>query len=313
MKPILIAAALLTNASAGNLPPQRQMSANQLVVATTAQLAPLLRKVTTELDRQRPGLKVSILSVGSDVAMAELYTRRADLAIIGRAASDPEIKAFQWIFQYPPQVLPVLRGSLTAPGHSPAVRVLVNASNPIRSISTAQLQLAFRGKGPVHWSDLGATGPLGRRLVHPIMPDAEQGTGRFIRGVLFGDATLFAWERVREITEPLHRDGADDAIGKRLADAVAVDPQALALVPGAALPRTRTVPLKCTSTQPPQPCESSGTLGRTVYAYSDPTLSQDARLFLAILVKAGDQRVVEPLPYRHLAPDQTRELLTKLR
>ena len=33
-----------------------------------------------------PGIKVSILAVGSDVAMAEIYTRRADLAIIGRAA-----------------------------------------------------------------------------------------------------------------------------------------------------------------------------------------------------------------------------------
>jgi phosphate transport system substrate-binding protein len=313
VKGIMLVAALLANAPAENLPPKRLLSADRLVVATTAQLAPLLRKTATELQRQRPGRKVSILAVGSDVAMAELYTRRADLAVIGRAASDPEIKAFQWIFQYPPQMWPVLGGSVTAPGHSPAVRVLVHASNPIRSISTAQLQLAFRGERPVRWSDLGVTGPLAQRLVHPIMPDSEQGTGRFIRSALFGDATLFAWKRVREITEPLHRDGRNDAMGEQLADAVEADPQALAFVPGAAPPGTRTVRVTCLSTQATQPCDSSGMLARTVYAYSDPMLRPDARLFLIMLATGGDRRHVDPAPYRQLTPDRSRELLSKLR
>lgn len=313
VKPILIAAALLANGPADNLPPQRQLNADQLVVATTAQLAPLLHKTAIELERQRPGLKVSLIAVGSDVAMAELYTRRADLAIIGRAATDPEIKAFQWIYQYPPHAWPVLGGSAAAPGHSPAVRVLVNASNPLRSISPAQLQLAFRTDRPVRWSDLGVRGPLAPQLVHPMMPDTEQGSGRFIRSALFNDATLFAWKRMREATEPLHLDGRDDALGKVLADRVAHDRQALALVPGAPLPGTRTVKLTCATNQASRPCEPSGTLVRTVYAYSDPTLRQDARSFLALLVAGGDRRHIDPAPYRQLPPDEIKELLGKLR
>jgi len=309
LKFVIAAAGLLSSASAGLPTPSREMGDNQLVVATTAQLAPVLRKVALELEHEHPGLDVSIAPVGSDVAMADLYTRRADIAVIGRAATDPEIKAFQWIYEYPPQAWPVLRGSVAVPGHSPSIRVLVNASNPIRSISVQQLEMAFRSERPIHWRDLGVTGPFASRPVHPIIPDSEQGSGIFIRAALLNGATLFAWDRVKEIAEPSHRGSIDDGLGASLAAAVAHDPQALALVPGGATAGTRPVPLEC---GPTLPCDSSGAIERTVYAYADPKPRPDARSFLLLLIDGSRTGSIDPSPYRQLPAGQAQELPRKL-
>jgi len=302
----LAAAALLACTAATVPPPARDLPANALVIATTGQLAPVLRKVAADLEHRRPGVRVLVEPVGSDVAMSDLFTHRADLAIIGRAAFDPELKAFQWIFQHPAAAWPVLEGSSSAAGHSAAVRVLVNAANPIREISVRQLDLIFRGGKPIYWRDLGVAGALGERSIHPIMPDTEQGSGRFIRQALFGDATLFAWSRVKEIAEPIHRDGSDDRLNKRLAAAVARDPQAIALASAAAA-GTRTVPLECPV------CDPSGVIQRTVYAYSDPRLRPDANAFLRLLVTETEDRLIDPAPYRQLPPQAAAELLKRLR
>lgn len=312
LKAIVVAAGLLASQGGDHYPPARAGD-DRLVVATTAQLFPLLQKTATELRRERPGLEISILSVGSDVAMAELYTRRADVAIIGRSATDPEIKAFQWIYQYPPESWAVLRGSLAAPGHSPSIRVLINAANPIRALSIKQLEQVYRGDRPLRWRDLGVGGKIGRQPVHAIMPDSEQGTGRFIRDTLFQGSTLFAWQRVKEIAEPMHRSGADDTIGRRIAAAVARDPSALALVPGNKVAGTRTVPLICTGIKAASQCDPEGAVTRSIYAYADPHLRPDARAFLVILSSGGDRPRIDPAPYRSLSANEARALLDRLR
>lgn len=311
VKAILLVAGMFASQASDHHPPPRRLNANQLVIATSLQLAPLLQRTANLLEQERPGLKISILPVGSDVAMAELYTHQADLAVIGRAATDPEIKAFQWIYQYPPKGWPVLRGSLAVAGHSPSVRLLVNASNPISRISLKQLELAFRGKQHVQWRDLGVTGRFAKLTVHPIMPDSEQGTGRFIRDALFQGSTLFAWDRVKEVSEPLRR-GAVDAFGNRIAQAVARDPQALAFLTGNPVPGTRVVALTCTDIKRPSPCDGKGALERFIYAYSDPDLRPDARAFLRMMAVSKAQGRIKIAPYRELSADEVRDLLGTL-
>lgn len=305
VKFILVGAALLASTAAKS-PPVRELPANELVIGTTAELEPVLRKAAVVLERSRPGLHVSIEPVGSDVAMAQLYTHRADLVVVGRAAFDPELKAFQWVFQYPATAWPVLQGSDSTAGHSPAIRILVNAANPVRSISTRQLDAIFRGGNSVRWTDLGVTGPLEARTVHPMMPDSEQGTGRFIRQALFDDATLFAWNRVREFAEPIHRNGSDDTFSDRIAAAVARDPQAIALTSGGAVAGTRSIALQCST------CDTTGGIQRTVYAYSGPALTPNANAFLRLLIGGTEDGRIQSAPYRPLPPAEARELLKKL-
>jgi hypothetical protein len=145
------------------------------------------------------------------------------------------------------------------------------------------------------------------------MPDSEQGTGRFIRRTLFNDATQFAWLRVREITEPLHPDGADDQLAQRATAAVAADSQALALVPGDAVVGTRAISLQCESAGVEDACDQSGSIRRTVYAYADPDLGPDGRSFLRLLIAGTGNRSIDPAPYRPLTPATARDLLGKLR
>lgn len=313
VKTLLTAVAVLVGEVSDHSLTPRRPDANSLIVATSVQLAPLMQRTAQELQRDRPGVRVSIVAVGSDVAMAELYTHRADVAVIGRVATDPEIKAYQWIYQNPPRRWTVLRGSFATPGHSPSIRLLVHASNPLREISRDQLEMAFRGKHPLRWRDLGVSGALGGRWVHPIIPDTEQGTGRFIRDVLFKGSTLFAWDQVREITEPLHRTSIDDRVGNRIAAAVASDPQALAFLPGNPVPGTRAVPLRCEQAEKQAQCDKSGALERSIYAYSDPDLRPDARAFLRLLAGVGADLRIDVTPYRQLPADEARELQSDLK
>ncbi|HJP68386.1 MAG TPA: substrate-binding domain-containing protein [Sphingomicrobium sp.] len=307
VKAIFMAAVILASEASDHHPPPRRMNPDELVIATSRQLAPLLQRTASRLEQERSALKVSVVAVGSDIAMAELYTRQADLAVIGRPATDPEIKAFQWIYQYPPKSWPVLRGSVAAAGHSPAIRLLVNTANPIRKISLQQLELAYRGSQKVHWRDLGVTGPLSKLAVHPIMPDSEQGTGRFIRDAFFKGATLFAWDRVKEVSEPLHR-GAVDTFGLRIARAVAHDPQAIAFSSGNPVAGTRVVPFTCTDIPSALVCDNKGALERLIYAYSDADLRPGAREFLLMLAGSKGRSAIKIAPYRKLPDNEGREL-----
>jgi phosphate transport system substrate-binding protein len=297
----LAAIALLAGSGTAQLPLPPRAAPPGLAIATSAELAPMLRRVAQAFEAGRPGAHVTIAAVGSDVAMADLYAGRADLAVLGRQAFEPEAKAYEWIYHHPPRATAVMRGSVATAGHSPAVAVLVNAANSVGSISLDQLRAAFRGAQAPRWGDLGARGRFAARPVHPIMPDSEQGTGRFLRHVLFADATLFAWDRVREVAEPLHRDGTADRNGGRIAAMVARDRDALALAPGPAIAGTRTIPIrvdgKDAAPDPQSVAESRYPLARSIYAYGDPHPSAEARAFLRFLLGPAGRQAIAAGPY----------------
>jgi len=101
--------------------------AGTLVIATSAALAPALRRAAHRFEAAHAGVHVLILGQGSDVAMARLYTGQADAAVIGRDASDNEIKAYAWIYGHAPQAEALGAGSRATPGLSPALAVIVAA------------------------------------------------------------------------------------------------------------------------------------------------------------------------------------------
>ncbi|MDB5738624.1 MAG: hypothetical protein JWO65_2292, partial [Sphingomonas bacterium] len=169
-------------------------------------------------------------------------------------ANAPELKAYQWIYQRPPNAWPILSGSVALGDHSPAVMVLVDAASPLRVITAAQLGMLFCGKTVPHWRDLGVKGALAGRPIRPVLPDTESGTGRFLRHALFGDATAFAWGRVREAADPAAR--------------VAGDLSTLALAGGPPPSGTRRIPILDGAT-PRTVDDPRYPLARTVYAYGD--------------------------------------------
>jgi phosphate transport system substrate-binding protein len=55
-----------------------------------------------EFDAGHPHARVALHMTGSDTGMAGLYSGEADVALLGRAATDSELQAFEWVFRHPP-------------------------------------------------------------------------------------------------------------------------------------------------------------------------------------------------------------------
>lgn len=295
----LAIAALATTAQIA--PPER--NATELEIATSAQLAPTLRSIADAYERAHPGQRVRIAAIGSDAAMARFNTNRAELAIIGRTGFDQELKAYEWIFRAPPKATPIFRGSLNAAGHSPALAVRVNAANPLQAVTPAQLAAAFRvgGDAPT-WATLGVGGTLAGKRIQIVMPDAESGTGRFMRKAFLNDVVQFDWRRVREEREPGVAGSSGtrtDSFGARIAAAVARDPAALGIGDAAPLKGTRILPVLVDG-KARFPGQPGYPFDREILAYSDPRPRANAAAFIAFARSPAARAVMSAGRYRPL-------------
>ncbi|HZU65344.1 MAG TPA: substrate-binding domain-containing protein [Novosphingobium sp.] len=250
---LLLAPALLPAPAGAELaPPQPMRPAGTLVIATSAALAPALRRAAHRFEAAHAGVHVLILGQGSDVAMARLYTGQADAAVIGRDASDNEIKAYAWIYGHAPQAEALGAGSRATPGLSPALAVIVAARSPLRAMTLEDLRQALAT----------APGPF-----HIVMPDAQSGTGRFLRHRLHQDAAQFYWPRVREIAPPAPgQAGRDGEIDRAIATAVAADPKALGFAAAPRRPGLRVLPIRAGG-RLLRPADRDYPLRRTIMAY----------------------------------------------
>jgi phosphate transport system substrate-binding protein len=301
-------ALLLSAAPAAAQVPPPERTGPVIEVATTAQLAPILTALTDAYRQSHPGQAIHIAAVGSDVAMAWLYTGRADVAVIGRDAADPEAKAFEWVFRHPPQMTPVMRGSVAQAGRSPALAVRVNAGNPVRSLTIAQLASLFRIGTTPTWQMLGVTGPLAAKPIHLILPDAESGTGRFLRKALLSNATQYDWGRVHEISEPTLSAGHDDRLGRTIAQAVAADPAALGIGDASPLAGTHVV-----AVEGRLPGAPHYQLDRRVNAYADPHPRDAVTGWLSFLTSDAAQAIIAHGPYRALRAEPASAAVQRLR
>lgn len=218
------------------LPPPADTSSPDLIrVWGTAELKPLLERWQQGFKKTHPRVRIESRMVGSDVGLPGLYTRRADLALIGRTATDAEVKAFEWIFRYKPAAVEVATGSLGASGRSPALVVYVHRENPLAQLTLAQLDAAFGSErlrgAPAKvrtWGQLGLTGEWRDRPIHLYAPDTEEGTGRFFRSAVLNDSRMLDWEHLREFADTKSSPASHDAAQKILGT-LAADPLGLAL------------------------------------------------------------------------------------
>ena len=185
---------------------------------------------------QRPLVRIHAILRGSDIAMAGLYTGQADLALLGRDATASEIQAFEWVYQYKPSKLVILRGSVDTPGRSAALTVLVHESNPLESVKLSELDALFsyqpqQAAGSLTvWGQLGPEGAWRSQPVRLYSLDTETGTGRFFRHAALAGARHLNWSRLREFTAPSNEDELSSAIANRdLLDALKQDPYGIAV------------------------------------------------------------------------------------
>lgn len=241
--------------------------------------------------RRHPGIRIQSQLTGSDVGMAGLYTGQADVVLMGREATESEIKAFEWIFRYRPTAVPILAGSLDKSGQAPALVLFVHKDNPLQSLSLAQLDGIFgtaRENGwhdnqPVaaqargseldirRWDQLGLKGSWIGQPIRIYMPMAESGSGKFFRQHVLADSNRMPWNAIREFEDPVL--GPEDS-GRRILQALSVDRHGIAVSSlQYATPAVRPLRLSVAAHAKPIAAERSSVatgsypLARTVYAY----------------------------------------------
>ncbi|WP_440224394.1 PstS family phosphate ABC transporter substrate-binding protein [Dokdonella sp. MW10] len=221
--------------AAGIDPPDHHAPAGIVRVHGNALYAALVQRWSERFAATAPDVRIEVSLDGSDVGMAKLYTAQADIVLMGREATESEIKAFEWVFRYKPTPVRLGNGSVSQVGKAPALVVFVHRDNPLRTISLPELEAVF-GHAPRHasapirrWGELGLAGGWADAPIRLYAPHAESGTGRFFRHVVLGDSNKLHWDALVEFDEPVRHDGARDDAGRRILDALARDPRGIAL------------------------------------------------------------------------------------
>lgn len=279
MKPLAALLALLCLQGAFAGPDPWAARPGPLRIAGPPEMAGVLRKWIHGFGQEHPGIPVQVQLAGTDVGLGALATGRADIAFAGRAGAPQELKAFEWIFRYPPTAVAVMTGSLDHPGYANALVVLVHRDNPLPAVTFAQLRRLFDphplGSGLRTWEEAGLPAPWSGHAIHFYLPDTESGTGVFFRDRVLDGARALPWRQVREIPDSADRGAGRNDAGDRIARAVATDRLALAIAP---LPRRLPASVKVLAVAAGQDgtplapsaaalVEGRYPLGRTVRAY----------------------------------------------
>ncbi|HEV7139097.1 MAG TPA: substrate-binding domain-containing protein [Steroidobacteraceae bacterium] len=114
----------------------------------------LARRWAKRFRASHPKVRVAWHLTGSDVGMAGLYTGEADVALLGRPATDSELQAFEWVFRRPPTCIEMAAPGMGVPrkatrGHS--LYVYLNSGPAAQPLAPAFLHdIPSRGGSSGH-------------------------------------------------------------------------------------------------------------------------------------------------------------------
>ncbi|MDD3178951.1 MAG: substrate-binding domain-containing protein [Opitutaceae bacterium] len=273
-----------------------------------------------------PDVRVEAKMTGSDIAMAGLYTAKADLALMCREAAAQEMKGFVWIYEYQPTRIEVMTGSFSQAGKADALVVYAHKDNPLTHLTLAQLDAIFgherRRGAPADlrtWGDLGLAGEWKDRPIALYTYDTDAGTGRFFREAVLNDSRALKWEQITEYQGAL-KAGA----GEKILAALAHDRFGLAVAgPGATSQEVKPIAIAAADGNPfvlatrETVASREYPLARPVLAYlnrapgkpADPLLAEFLRY---ILGPEGRQAITPGDGFLPLTPANTAAQLKKL-
>jgi len=189
----------------------------QLKAVTSQTIEFVLRRWIEAFKQVQPGIKITFEPSGGEPAANSLNSGKADIGIITREMSPQGLQAFVRTYGYSPLPVPICGGSFRQKSYSDAMTFIVNKDNPLDKITYAELDVIFsadhkRGHPPLaNWGDLGVTGPLADKPIHPWTIKAWDGFEEFIRQqVLAGGEFRPAIYQTDDGTRPLSAEVAND-------------------------------------------------------------------------------------------------------
>lgn len=185
--------------------------------------------------RAHRNVSFELVMKGSDTAVPGLYSGRADIALMGRTNDDVDDNGFSRPMGYPLTRIAITSGSLSTPGKSDALAVLVSRENPLQALTMSQLGAILDcGAGarstPVRrWGELGLRGKWADKPVHIYTYDMASRTGAFIQHVATADRRRMCWDHLSEYGDARRLDGTLETAAEQIGTAARADPYALAI------------------------------------------------------------------------------------
>jgi phosphate transport system substrate-binding protein len=128
------------------------------------QMAALMKTWEDGFKHFQPGIEFQDNLHGTASAVAGVYSRRADLALLARDIWPSEVEAFSSVYGHDPATVQVATGSFDIPKATYALMVFVNKDNPLEKLTLAELEAIFGNdnhssmNGIRTWGELGLTG-----------------------------------------------------------------------------------------------------------------------------------------------------------
>ena len=278
----------------------------------------------------QPGVRFQDDLVSSAAAMAGLYSGRADLGILAREITPPEIAAYEKVTRQKIFPVQVLTGSYGDPDKIMALGVFVNIENPINTLTFSQLDAIF---GAEHrhgakenvrtWGQLGLSGDWKQSTIQPFSGPVFEIPGYVFSQVVMKGSVL--WNCSLGQLGDLPVPGGKDIDGyQRVVDAVGANRYGIAFSgAGYRNPRVKQVALAVEEgglyIKPSKDNvqNRSYPLARpvTFYINNGPEIAADPKAveFLRyVLSREGQQQVLREGDFMPLTADIVREELKRL-
>lgn len=253
-----------------------------------------------------PGVRFEFAMKGSDSAIHGLVGGVADIALTGRENDVVDDNGFARPREYPATRIEIATGSLAAPGKADAIAVLVDAGNPLASLTLEQLARILdcgdQARPIARWGDLGLTGAWAQAPIRVHSYDFATRTGIWLQNrVMAGDRRM-CWGRITEHGDERRLDGTLAKAADRVGDAARGERNALAIAnPAQAHGGLRLVALS--DGGPPVLPDAASVqarrypLTRRAYAFVDRApgtpLARHVRDFLAFALSPQGQQLLE--------------------
>ncbi len=137
-------------------------------------LRPMMKLWEKGFQKYHPGVRFEDRLVTSAAAIAGLYTQRADLGVLAREITPPEVAAYEKMAGQKLTPVTVLTGSYGNQDKIMALGIFVNKDNPVSRLTFPKLDAIW---GAEHkrgakenirtWDQLGLTGEWQGRAIHP--------------------------------------------------------------------------------------------------------------------------------------------------
>src|SRR5579859_4496345 len=198
----------------------------------SAQMAELMALWEHGFQRYHPAARFEDKLNGTVSGMGGLYGGDADLSLMGREIWPTEAMAYEQMTGHPATGVEVAIGSFDVPTKADALVVFVHRSNPITSLTLAQLRAIF-GCGDEHaniiqtWGSVGVTGTLADNPIHLYSYKLDNAAAIFFKSTVLKNSE---WRSgIKTFANQTGSGGKRIDSGQLILDALKADPYGIAI------------------------------------------------------------------------------------